>query len=363
MLRLYRRHRGTCPQRSERYRRCACPIYVEGSLRGESIRKSLDLTSWAAATELIAKWTESGQVGLVRVEALPIADAVDRFIADAKARDVNWETLRKHENLLRRRLLGWCDSQGYRHLRQLGVAELRQFRESWTDGPNYAAKNLERLRSFFRFCEQADWIRRNPAAAIKPPKVRLTPTLPFDHDEMFRILSACDLYPGNKARVRAFVLVMRHAGLRIGDTIQLAKAQVQNGRIRLYTAKTGQPVDVPIPPVVEAALGALGSSGRFFWTGQNLRSAVANWSRTLRTVFSLANVSNGHSHRFRDTAACGWLASGLSVEEVATLLGNSPQVVNKHYSPWVFERQQVLEAKVRASWERETREADQRSHA
>ena len=61
-------------------------------------------------------------------------------------------------------------------------------------------------------------------------------------------------------------------------------------------------------------------------------------------------MQNGHFHRFRDTAAVGWLAAGLSIEEVAALLGNSPNVVIKHYSPWVLERQRVLEAKVQASW-------------
>ena len=35
MLRLYRRHRVSCGQTSERYRRCACPVYVEGTLAGE----------------------------------------------------------------------------------------------------------------------------------------------------------------------------------------------------------------------------------------------------------------------------------------------------------------------------------------
>ena len=36
MLRLYRRHRALCPHSSERYRRCSCPIYVDGSLSGVS---------------------------------------------------------------------------------------------------------------------------------------------------------------------------------------------------------------------------------------------------------------------------------------------------------------------------------------
>ena len=44
---------------------------------------------------------------------------------------------------------------------------------------------------------------------------------------MMRIVEACDRYPGNRDRMRAFVLVMRYSGLRIGDTIALTKARLQ----------------------------------------------------------------------------------------------------------------------------------------
>lgn len=150
MLRLYRRHRAVCPQKSERYRRCACPIYVEGTLAGESVRKATDLISWTAATALIAEWNEVGQIGGRRIQAPPVAEAVDKFIADAKTRNLGWETIRKYENLLRKRLLEWCDREGYRELNQLRLDKLRDFRATWTDGPNYALKNLERLRA--RLC-------------------------------------------------------------------------------------------------------------------------------------------------------------------------------------------------------------------
>jgi integrase len=45
--------------------------------------------------------------------------------------------------------------------------------------------------------------------------------IPFSADEMKRTLDACDRYPGNADRMKAFVLTMRHTGLRIGDTIAL----------------------------------------------------------------------------------------------------------------------------------------------
>ena len=219
--------------------------------------------------------------------------------------------------------------RGFNHLRQISVDSLRQFRQSWSDSPLYPTKNLERIRAFFRFCHQAGWIKQNPALAVKPPKVSQSPTLPFSREDMTRIVAACEKYGGNRDRIKAFVLTMRYTGLRIGDTIRLSKTQVSDGKVFVRTAKTGQPVTVPVPPDVVTALAKVENrSDRYFWTGKNIRSAVANWSRYLSTVFEIAKIPDAHSHRFRDTCAVELLLAGASVEDVATILGNT-QVVAK----------------------------------
>lgn len=106
-----------------------------------------------------------------------------------------------------------------------------------------------------------------------------------------------------------------------------------------------------MPPDVVNALAAIDDqSGRYFWTGKNVRSSVSNWSRALARLFELAKVKDGHSHRFRDTCAVELLLAGASIEDVATVLGNTPHIVARHYSPWVKERQVRLEKLVRASW-------------
>jgi integrase len=326
---------------------------VYGTLGGETIRRALDQTSWDAAVELINGWTVSGEIGVVKAEAPTVREAITKFLADCEARQLGWEAMRKYRHLLEDRLLGWCDLKGLSNLRQLTVDALRQFRQSWSDSPLYATKNLERLRAFLRFCQQAGWIKQNPAASVKPPKVTQSPTMPFSREEMTRILDACDSYGGNKERIRAFVLTMRFTGLRIGDAIRLSKSQVSDGKVFVRTAKTGQAVTVPVPPqVVKALEKADSGSERYFWTGANIRSAVSNWSRYLGRVFELADIDGGHSHRFRDTCAVELLLAGASVEDVATILGNTPQVVTKHYAPWVKERQVRLEKLVKESWAR-----------
>jgi site-specific recombinase XerD len=324
---------------------------VYGTLAGEKIRKALDQTSWEAATELINAWTAAGEIGVVKIEAPTIREAVTKFFADCDARKLGWEAMRKYRHLLEDRFIPWAERKGINNLRQVSVDSLRQFRQSWSDSPLYATKNLERIRAFFRFCHQAGWIKQNPALSVKPPKVTPSPTLPFSSAEMKQILDACAKYGGNQERIKAFVLTMRYTGLRIADAIRLSRTQVSDGKVFVRTAKTGQPVTVPVPPEVLTSLEKIeNGSGRYFWTGKNVRSAVSNWSRYLSRVFELARIDGGHSHRFRDTCAVELLLAGASVEDVATILGNTPHVVAKHYAPWVKERQVRLEKLVRQSW-------------
>src|SRR4051812_4175520 len=104
MLTIYRRHLQECPHQDRRYRRCKCPIWVQGSLAGEKIRKSLDLNSWEAATDLINNWTSSGEIGVVKVEVLPIRETVARFLGDAEARHLREGTIRKMRAVLEKQL-------------------------------------------------------------------------------------------------------------------------------------------------------------------------------------------------------------------------------------------------------------------
>jgi hypothetical protein len=53
--------------------------------------------------------------------------------------------------------------------------------------------------------------------------------------------------------MRAFVLTIRYSGLRISYMMALHPRERIDDRLRLYTTKTGEPVDVPLSPFVVAA--------------------------------------------------------------------------------------------------------------
>ena len=53
-------------------------------------------------------------------------------------------------------------------------------------------------------------------------------------------------------------------------------------------------------------------------------------------------------HRFRDAFAVELLLSGVPLERVSVLLGHSSvKITERHYAPWVRERQEQMEADVR----------------
>jgi integrase len=114
------------------------------------------------------------------------------------------------------------------------------------------------------------------------------------------------------------------------------------------TQKTGEPVYLPIPEALKLALDALPLPRNapldcpyYFWNGDSSRRAVVGIAeRTLTAVFKKSGVKGAHAHRYRHTLATRLLGQGAATfEQVADILGNSPEVVRKHYGKWSKGRQ------------------------
>jgi integrase/recombinase XerD len=148
---------------------------------------------------------------------------------------------------------------------------------------------------------------------------------------------------------------MRYSGLRISDVAALAVDSLKGNRLKLYQAKTGEPVSVLIPPNVAEALRSVQHRNPkyFFWSGASKISSITGfWRKRIAAVFKLAKIENGHSHRFRDTFAVSLLEAGVSLENVSTLLGHrSIRVTEKHYSLWVKTRQEALDKAVEKAFQ------------
>ncbi len=346
MLTIYRRHRAKCKCAS-RKAKCFCPIWVQGILRGEEMRKSLDLTNWEAASKLVRDWEIEKPKDVPTIE-----EASKRFIADLKSRGLSADTVKKSELMtgeLSNEFPKWL-------VDRFTPDDLAKFREKWGGKPSTAAKKLERLRSFFKFCMDRKWCDSNPAKALRAPKESVIERKPFDTWELEKIAWAIPLFPvkgiygeGNRERIKAFVSVLRWTGLRIRDVVQLKRSAIQDGFITVRTHKNGKPVKLPVHPDISESLPS-GFGEYFFWSGEgNPKSCVGDWQRTLRRLDAIAGV-HVHALRWRHTFATQLLSKGVPVSEVAAILGNSPRIIEKHYSQWIQARQDSINTAVKATW-------------
>jgi integrase/recombinase XerD len=351
VLTLYRRHTAKCKYQTRRHRHCQCPIWAEGSIHGQNLRQSINLRNWEAAHRLINEWEISKPSQTVFVR-----DAADRFLQDAEARQLGWETVKKYKQTV----AAIKKEFGDRFLRSLTVDDLRAFREKWTVAGSTTVKRLEFVKAFFRFCVDSEWISKSPAKSLKPPVVKAKPTMPFTSEEWEKILWALDAYgelhPNSPVivgkKLKALVLLMRYGGIRISDAVGLKRDRIKNGKLFLYTHKTKVAVWVPLPKNVLNALKECdeGDEHYFYNPGTKLKTWTNEWEERMKKIFVIAGVPSGHSHQLRDTFAVSILEAGVPLETVAVLLGNTLKVAEKHYAPWVKSRQVSLEAAVERAW-------------
>ena len=78
MLTIYRRHRKKCEHwiKGRKYRRCRCPIWVDGILGEGRMLKSLGTRDWTRALEISRQWELDGRedLALLQNQTLELLD-------------------------------------------------------------------------------------------------------------------------------------------------------------------------------------------------------------------------------------------------------------------------------------------------
>jgi integrase len=395
---VYTRHKPGCPKNGEPYwRRCRCIKYLYIYGDGDSRQISAKTRSWEKAEEKAqalkavfdpAKQLERELEAKIRTHDAPIeiAHAVDEFLKEVKRLNREEATHSKYALTLRR-LSTWCATQKPPVLlfSQLDVPTLRRWIGSWNGAPTTRHNQHQRVITFFYFCVEQGWIKENPAKKIKNVQPEQEETLPFIREQYDALIEATYYYDSrglerngettNSRRVRAYLKLLRWSGLRAGDAACLARHKLRDDdSLFLYQAKVkakaSAPVYVLLPPDVADELrrvppSACTDPNHFFWSGRSKRkSEVSNWQKIFSKVLSKATElqpklfleANGqpkpaHLHMMRDTFAVEYLLAGMPLEEVSRLLGHSSVLITqKHYAPWVLQRQQRLAACQRAAW-------------
>jgi integrase len=202
---------------------------------------------------------------------------------------------------------------------------------------------LRVLHRIFSFAVEREYLQKNPVMATNRNAVAGN-TQPFSAEEITAMLTAP--YLTDKPYLRAAVLLFLHTGLRIGDVIDLKKADVDGVHLNVRARKNNQVLRLPVHTELLEALNtyravetaAQRSSSYLFSTDTGC--PIVGLDKNLRRLWKACGIAGGHAHRFRDTFAVRLLEQGASLYDVAKLLGISAVVVEAHYAPYVKELQE-----------------------
>jgi integrase len=390
-LNLYRRHRRDCKaghpeesrsgefdERKKGWKRCSCPIFASGTLQGKFRRQTTGQWEWTPAKAVVAELDKLGSWNgeVIAPQALPettvsqrvtIERAVKTFLAELQ------ETIaagtHKKYRLLLTKLKEFSEQRGYIMIDQWEPMDVREFRTSWAINPRTGARRMAMLKPFFEYCVSNEWIIRNPARAVKNPKGRdidrAEQRLPYTDDELKRMYDACPKY-GNTPKhkwtgedVADFISLSIYTGLRISD-VALFQIDRMNasGEIRVRTTKAGTHVYTWVPQWLQERIRARAKIHGAHIFGEHktkdLDVITEGWRRKLQKVWAMCGPWKVEPtpHRFRHTFARILLQKpGVTVRDVAELLGNTEAIVLRHYGAWVQERQERLTTILREAFD------------
>lgn len=384
-INLYRRHRAECEsghpeefrsgefeESKKGWKRCACVIFASGTLGGKFKRRSTGQIEWEQAREVVGAWKTWGtELTVPPPETIPslpstprvtIERAVNAFHA-THAESSAFTTQRMYRYLMNR-FTKFSESKGYVLLEQWGPMDVREFRTSWGVAANTATKNMTIVKSFFEFAVSNEWLDRNPARLIKELRNRnekqSKERIPFSDEELARMFEACETKYGkteDEYRYRwsgkdlaDFIAVSVYTGLRISDVCTFHTDRLlESGECHIRTTKNGKKVYTWIPTWLQRRIRerAKVHGPLIFGTHKTTDMCVVTdvWRRKLLRLWDLCGPwpERPSPHRFRHTFARILLEkANVTVRDVAELLGNTEEIVRKHYAAWVPERQARL---------------------
>jgi integrase/recombinase XerD len=383
-LSLYRRHRRDCKghhrhdsrsseydERKKNWTRCECPIFASGTLQGVFRRQNTNQWEWDAARSIARSHEDAGSWGGSPPQPTPpapenppgnrttVETACTRYLAEF-SEHAALATQKKYRLMLNK-LKSFSAARGYVMIDQWGPSDVREFRSSWNVSPQTAPRRMSMVRSFFEYCHSNEWIDRNPARMVKNPRSRDASDrrgeqkLPFSDDEIKRMYDACPKY-GDGYRYKwtgqdlaDFISLSIYTGLRISDVALFQFDRMQpTGEILIRTTKAGTHVYTWVPEWLQQRIRERAAKHGPFIFGAHrpttLDIITETWRRRLNAMWELCGEwkVKPTPHRFRHSFARILLQRGVSVRDVADLLGNTERMVYKHYAAWIPERQERL---------------------
>lgn len=274
----------------------------------------------AAAGEILERYNVEAFESPAEADA---SEGLIRLFLDAKASEGRSDkTLERYGYILRRlhkNIAAPLDRVTVYHLRSFISSEMER---------GISASTLEGSRSiwcgFFGWLKTEELISRNPCANLAPLRTPKEIRRPFSPEELVRINDAAET-----ARDRALISFLAATGCRVSEACSVNREDINFRDLQLQVVGKGNKertvyIDAACALRLRAWLAEReDDEPALFINRYGERIEPGGVRDVLGRVAARAGVEGVHPHRFRRTLATQLINRGMSLQEVAAILGHS----------------------------------------
>ncbi len=379
-VKVYSRHTSLCKLTKDTKTACNCPkslvFWRDGKLHRVSAETNDRHAAEQKARELENNFAAAAKgeptTSPIKSESFLIGDLVAAFVAKKNGDDVKKATVRQWKFEL---------TNFAQFLQRRGLINIGDVRpddvQAWRDGLEGAAagrrKRVLFIVAFFQYCVDFNKLAKSPAIKSQLKVKRSATQAPkaLDNTQFSTLLAALPLLNGrtddaDRAKLKSLAILMRMSGLALKDAVCVERdifERMPNGKFRMYLrrAKTGKAVNNYLSAETMAAvLKGANTSGRYLFipalpTAENEVKNLVEWfGGRFAKLAEQADITdeNGEqikagSHSFgRHSFVLMCLNADMPTHDIATLIGDTPSVVEQHYSTWIASRAARLEQRM-----------------
>lgn len=248
-------------------------------------------------------------------------DCLGAFISAKQIEGRSPKTIERYEYIIGK-MLGTVSVPTNR----ISVYHLRQYLSEMKES-GLSDRTLEGIRSvfssYFGWLQKEGLISKNPCANLGPIKYMKKVRLPFSDVELHKIKEACK----NK-RDLAIVYFLLSTGCRISEVCGLNRESVDFEKKECVVLGKGNKerkvyIDNVTALILQRYLKGRHDTSEALFAGKGTdRMKPGGIRKLLNGIGERAGVENVHPHRFRRTLATNLINRGMTIQEVANILGH-----------------------------------------
>lgn len=202
-------------------------------------------------------------------------------------------------------------------INKIKVSTLEGFAEfcySRGNETNTVWSSLKAIRTIIYEAHKQKVIQDNPFTLFSMPKYKDPEKTFLTKEQVGEIEEFLKTTKDYKV-VTAWFLISCYTGLRYGDQAAFNKGKIKDGRLIIYTAKTGKPVSIKLNPKLKELFSIVNY--------KPVPYSNAHYNRLIKVVAAACELPDISVHTARHTFGTLCASAGISQEVTAKLLGHS----------------------------------------